>query len=725
MKHITPGAHPAHFNRFGASYHLDIATLASLQHLLELDLALWVANSAPTQTLNVDPVMLEHLDGGDHRIKSAELRDALSWIAGLFDDLTGLLTSSEVLELDALGASEDAQQVRQSAERALSRLGVKQTQITLEQIRRVRVAEEDRGLSEAGKILPQSTTRHDTAELVQAIIDTVGGVPHPSAPASVDATSLEKFTAQALAYIAWHDEQKADEEAHLPFGADTAKVAAMMDALAEKFSTYFSLCDAVALDEALSQRAWLPTEHIDALDPLAPETITALLDAAPLARPTPSGALDTSGPLNPAWRDIAVALVALAELPTQLDRGALRSVEERLARWREWMAKEPSCEVKKLSVEALRELTENLAAREELEELFTQSHASALELDQIKLVERAILFQRYLLPLANSFVSFPDLYDSERRALFEMGTLVLDGRRLTLAIKVLDRARHKRFSDASNIFVLYVEVYGSANDVIYEVAVPVTSGGRGSLLPGKWGVFYDRDGEEHHARVVELVDNPISLFEAVTAPLKRFAAAINERVEKISEAQQKELIEGGVKHLDDAHSKLEAFVEAEPVSATAESPKAPAALKQTAPTQAATPNTSPTSDKFASGAVAIAALGSSLAFITSTLEKIGWYTLITSSALLTLMVLLPVIIVAWVKLRRRDLSALLEGSGWGVNTNMRVTYRQSRAFTYKPAYPSGATGLWHRRAKVALGALLAAGVAYLWWTDQLTAWMFR
>lgn len=725
MKHITPGAHPAHFNRFGASYHLDIATLESLQHLLELDLALWVANSAPTQTLNVDPVMLEHLDGGDRRIKSAELRDALTWLVDLFDDPTGLLTSSEVLELDALGGSEGAQQVRQSAERALSRLGVKQTQITLEQIRRVRVAEEDRGLSQAGKILPQSTTRHDTAELVQAIIDTVGGVPHPSAPASVDAESLEEFTEQALAYIAWHDEQEADEEAHLPFGSDTAKVAGMMDTLAAKFSTYFSLCDAVALDEALSQRAWLPAEHIDALDPLAPETITTLLDAAPLSRPTPGGVLDTTGPLNPAWRDELSELVSLAELPTTLDRDALRGVEQRLKQWREWMSKEPSSEVKKLSVEALRELTENTAAREELEELFAQSHASALELDQIKVVERAILFQRYLLPLANSFVSFPDLYDSDRRALFEMGTLVLDGRRLTLAIKVLDRARHKRFSDASNIFVLYVEVYGSANNVIYEVAVPVTSGGRGSLLPGKWGVFYDRDGEEHHARVVEIVDNPISLFEAITAPLKRFAAAINERVEKISEAQQKELIEDGVKHLDDAHSKLEAFVETKP-SATNEPSPAPADAKKvaTAPSAAA-PKASPASDKFASGAVAIAALGSSLAFITSTLEKIGWYTLITSSALLTLMVLLPVIIVAWVKLRRRDLSALLEGSGWGVNTNMRVTYKQSRSFTYKPAYPSGATGLWHRRAKIALGVLLAAGVAYLWWTGQLTAWMFE
>lgn len=725
MKHITPGAHPAHFNRFGASYHLDIATLESLQHLLELDLALWVANSAPTQTLNVDPVMLEHLDGGDRRIKSAELRDALTWLVDLFDDPTGLLTSSEVLKLDALGGSEGAQQVRQSAERALSRLGVKQTQITLEQIRRVRVAEEDRGLSQAGKILPQSTTRHDTAELVQAIIDTVGGVPHPSAPASVDAESLEEFTEQALAYIAWHDEQEADEEAHLPFGSDTAKVAGMMDTLAAKFSTYFSLCDAVALDEALSQRAWLPAEHIDALDPLAPETITTLLDAAPLSRPTPGGVLDTTGPLNPAWRDELNELVSLAELPTTLDRDALRGVEQRLKQWREWMSKEPSSEVKTLSVEALRELTENTAAREELEELFAQSHASALELDQIKVVERAILFQRYLLPLANSFVSFPDLYDSDRRALFEMGTLVLDGRRLTLAIKVLDRTRHKRFSDASNIFVLYVEVYGSANNVIYEVAVPVTSGGRGSLLPGKWGVFYDRDGEEHHARVVEIVDNPISLFEAITAPLKRFAAAINERVEKISEAQQKELIEDGVKHLDDAHSKLEAFVETKPSAANESSPAPADAKKAATAPSAAAPKASPASDKFASGAVAIAALGSSLAFITSTLEKIGWYTLITSSALLTLMVLLPVIIVAWVKLRRRDLSALLEGSGWGVNTNMRVTYKQSRSFTYKPAYPSGATGLWHRRAKIALGVLLAAGVAYLWWTGQLTAWMFE
>jgi len=154
-------------------------------------------------------------------------------------------------------------------------------------------------------------------------------------------------------------------------------------------------------------------------------------------------------------------------------------------------------------------------------------------LDNIRELERLILYQAYILPLVNSFVSFPNLYDPENRALFEMGTLVMDGRHFTLAVKVLDRDHHVQSSIASNIFVMYLEVYGINGEKRYEVAVPITSGNRGNIRLNKWGIFNDVNGEEWHARVVQIIENPISITEAMVLPLKK-SNHINERREKMS-----------------------------------------------------------------------------------------------------------------------------------------------------------------------------------------------
>ena len=39
---------------------------------------------------------------------------------------------------------------------------------------------------------------------------------------------------------------------------------------------------------------------------------------------------------------------------------------------------------------------------------------------------------------------------------------------------------------------------------------------------------------------------------------------------------------------------------------------------------------------------------------------------------------------------RRELSAILEGSGWAINARMRLTRKQGKAFTQRPRSPKGA-----------------------------------
>jgi hypothetical protein len=66
--------------------------------------------------------------------------------------------------------------------------------------------------------------------------------------------------------------------------------------------------------------------------------------------------------------------------------------------------------------------------------------------------------------------------------------------------------------------------------------------------------------------------------------------------------------------------------------------------------------------------------------------------------------------VAFVKLRRRDLSAILEGSGWGINARMRLTHQQSRFFTERPDYPKGAKGVHYFPWRLLLTLILLLAI---------------
>ena len=105
--------------------------------------------------------------------------------------------------------------------------------------------------------------------------------------------------------------------------------------------------------------------------------------------------------------------------------------------------------------------------------------------------------------------------------------------------------------------------------------------------------------------------------------------------------------------------------------------------------------------------IAAAAIGSALAFITKTLAGMTglqiWITVIV--AILALM--LPISIIAIIKLSRQDLSSILEGCGWGINMKVRLDGKLRKQFTYYGKYPKGAKGTpKHYALKVLLTIIL-------------------
>ena len=89
--------------------------------------------------------------------------------------------------------------------------------------------------------------------------------------------------------------------------------------------------------------------------------------------------------------------------------------------------------------------------------------------------------------------------------------------------------------------------------------------------------------------------------------------------------------------------------------------------------------------------VTIAALASAATYITKTVQQTngGVYIALALVAAI-LLVALPSSIISFLKLRKADLGAILEGSGWAINTRMRLTRRQRKFFTQKPLHPKAA-----------------------------------
>jgi hypothetical protein len=695
------------FQYFGSALHLKLENVWDLCRVRELDEAHWVATSAPIGTINGDPVFLELVDTDhDGRIGCSELRQAISWLFEHLKDYRGVNAGDTALVLAAIrDESDEGRRIRETAIKILNRLGsTEKLLITLDQVRRIRKKEEEgRAVSEAGIVLPEAAQGDDNAAVRQFLSDilaTVGGDSHPSGSKGVSQKHLDQFLAETESFLRWRARaEPADGEPFspvMPLGEKTSSAYSLFSSLRNKIDEYFTLCEALLLDPRVGEQMLAGSSRLEEVDFADPSAVQSLLVKAPLAFPLANGVLDFHGRINPHYavqledlrKEVLVPLLEGAA-EKELTREQWGRLKESFSPHENWVNSKPACRVESLGAQRLRKYLNDPQLVRGARALMDQSKTTAFVLDNVRLLEKLILYQAYLLSFANNFVSFPDLYNPKRRALFEMGTLIMDGRHFNLSIRVHDRSQHAKIARASNMLVLYVGVGSKEKGKLYEVAVPVTSGSRGILYAGKRGVFHEVDGRELDAFVVDIVENPISLWEAIMSPFQRLGRAVTGKIEKIAGAAEEKLDTVGSEAVVGVQAAL--------------------GRKQPASQVPSAPSGQMVGGLLAGGGIALAALGSSAAFVVKTLASLTWQSTLAGILIAVAAVAVPASLVAHLKLRRRDLSAILEASGWAINARMRLTRRQAHYFTCVPGYPSGARGLRSRSWLV--WALLAAAIA--------------
>ena len=667
------------FKNYGGSYQLEIQDAQDLEKIQILDETRWAATSIPVSSLNCDATFTSYVDTDKNgRIRTDEFKAAQEWLFKLLSNRSRLSEGTDVLILDNVDVSHpEGKKMMATAKRILTNLNSPDArEINLNEVRDVKNIMARADTNGDGVIPPVAASNPDLAGFIVSIMETVGSTVDASGQSGISEEQLKVFLEDAEAYLIWKEKGKIPKGSQvsgiMPWGVETPAAFELISKLEGKIEQYFTQCNMIKFDERTAVQMRLRQKELEEIDFSDKLMMEARLKDAPLALPNAKGSLNLDKAINPLY---AVYLVkfrdkvlkrALGKLVKELSKEKWNRVKAIFAPYREWLENKRGEKVEKLGEDKLRRYLKG-TYRQQLSQLIVKDRMAAKELDQIHNLEKLILYQRWLMELANNFVNFSNFYDPERCSLFETGTLVIDGRQMTFTMKVHDRTLHKKIAERSFIFLMYLEITGRKHKDVdlsiiprgtgeqnrtikFEIVTAVTSGSAGRLCLGKRGVFFTTDGQEWDAEVVDIVENPISIGESIRAPFQQFTGLIKKQVEKFTQTSQ---------------AKLEGDFAKPSASGM-------------------------TRDLLLGGGIAIAALGSAFAYITKALSQVRAVHILGVLLGVVVIVLLPGIISGFIKIRKRDMSVILEASGWAVNVHLRLNAVLGQLFTHLPPLPKGA-----------------------------------
>ena len=260
--------------------------------------------------------------------------------------------------------------------------------------------------------------------------------------------------------------------------------------------------------------------------------------------------------------------------------------------------------------------------------------------------ERTLRYKLHLLEFLENYVNMRRLYSRDELAVFQTGTLRIDAKEMNLCFHVDGEAAHSALAARSNCCILYLKLSRKSDGAERNIAAVVTAGSVGSLYVGRNGVFYDRDGKDWEAVVTRIVESQVSLREAFWAPWKKLGEGVSSAVKKF---------------LGDRQSAAQAKVEG--------------GVKDSAGTGAAI------ASSIAAVGIGVGMAGTALAAVMAAVSRMKWWEIAVAVAVAILAVSLPSAILTWFKLRRRDIGAVLNASGWAINRPMYFSMSRARAFT--------------------------------------------
>jgi hypothetical protein len=657
---ISAGSHRWRFFRAGGFDQVLLDRGAELTSLEALDQKLWVALSCPVAGIEFDKATLAFVDSdGDGHIRVPEILGALRWAAGVLRDPELLVGRRDRLALSAIDDSTDeGRAVLAGARLVLSNLGKPQaTEITLDDVCDTARIFAEGTFNGDGVVPPATVPDPDLRAVAEEIIACYPPQPDRGGQPGLTAETIERFRAEAQSLAGWRA-MAAGDPGILPFGEGTEARYECFKALKPKIEDYFHRCRLASYDARAG--ALLSPSDDDYLK-LALEELhgdNESLSKMPLAVPGPGKPLPLTEGLNPAWSPAAARFASEVALPLLGKGDALTdagwgTVLAAFAKYEGWLSAWPETSVEKIEPARLQSILEGngLSA---LLELVERDKAVQPEVDAIASVEKLLRYTRDLHLLVNNFTSFTEFYTRKGKATFQAGTLYLDGRSCELCVQVADVAKHAAVATLSRVYLVYCECRRRGTVEKMTIAAAFTAGDSDQLLVGRNGVFYDRTGQDWDATIVRIVEHPISIRQAFFAPYKRVARMVGEQLNKAAAAKQKATEESAAKGIGEHGAKV-----ASGKAGTPEGAPAPFDVARFA-------------GIFAAIGLAVGAIGTALAALVGGLFKLAWWQIPLVIAGVLLLISGPSMLLAWIKLRQRNLGPILDANGWAVNARARI-----------------------------------------------------
>jgi hypothetical protein len=670
------GAHQWKFVRIGGVDQVVIRTGADITHLAELDQKLWVALACPASNVEFDCRTLQLLDvDKDGRIRATEIIAAAQWIKTVFKDPSDLIAGGDSVPLASIDDSNPiGAELVSASKRILRNLGKESaTAITLTEVADTTKIFFATKFNGDGIITADAAPDETTRKVVEDIILAEGPAADRSGKPGFNQAKLDHFMKDAALLIAWEDQSRADT-AILPLGDQTAAAYASMQQVRAKLDDFFTRCRLAAYDPRATQPLNGTEANFLAISSHRLSAASEEVAVLPLAKIEPSRALPLKGALNPAWSARIQDFNAKVITPILgADREALteddwNTIQNRLAAYEKWLLGKPATTVEKLGLARVREIL-NSDAKAKLNELIQQDSAYDVASDQLLNVEKMIRVHRDFVRLLNNFVCFTDFY-GRRGAIFQAGTLYLDARSCDLCVYVADTAKHAALAGLAKAYLAYCDCTRAGMPKM-TIAAAFTAGDSDHLMVGRNGVFYDRQGRDWDATITKIIENPISIRQAFWAPYKKFVRMIEEQVAKraaaADAAAQAKLSNAAteIANIDQTH-----VVAPAPATAAKPGPK-----KMDVGTVAAL-------------GVALGSLATFLGVMVTKFIDLGWW---IPLALVGLMFAIsgPSVLIAWLKLRQRNLGPILDANGWAVNGRMKINVPFGGALSKTPVLPPG------------------------------------
>lgn len=702
------------FENIGGSSRVRVTTGEDIAHLNELDPKMWTVLSCPVKGLEIDEKSLTYMDcDGDGKLRVNDVICMSQWLTGALKDPDLLLEGKDSIALESFDRENaDGAKLHKAAKGVLTALGRTEETVSLSDVTNVSAIFAGTRFNGDGVITENSSDDAQDKAAIAAAVASLGGLADRSGVQGVDAAMIETFYKTLADYAAW-----CDAAVEAPYGADTDKVIELYNALDAKVKDFFMRSKLAAFSPDSTAVLDVQTASIQAI---SADNLTSKGDdiaAYPIARVTGKAEIDLSAPVNPAWAARFDALKALAFDPSAkvLTEADWTAIGAKISAYSAWKGSKAGAAAEALGLEKVKELLAQ-DRKAALLAVAAEDASYAEDFNNIALVEKFLYAYRDFYRLLKNFVTFHDFYskDPDVKAIFQCGRLVIDQRECHFCMQVADMAKHNTMAASSGMYLIYCDCTTKTKAAKMTIVAAMTVGEVGDLFVGKNAVWYDNSGLEWDAVITKIIDNPISIAQAFWSPYRRIAVAIENLISKNAADKDAKLMK-------EATEKINAAPAALPAAGAATG----AAAK---PAEAAPFDIGKFAGIFAALGMAVGMIGTALTNIFEGIFALPWWKVLLAFVGIMFVISGPAMVMAWLKLRRRNIAPLLNANGWAVNAASKISIPFGESLTeiakfpklkLKDPYAKKGMPVW-KRWVISLSSVIF--VLLVLWLVNLFAW---